>query len=74
MRTHRARHLQGFISLLLLLATGAFAQGDRATITGTVKDSTQAIVPGARVTLRTVATNITTTSESNAAGFMFSPR
>jgi hypothetical protein len=71
--TLRARHLHGSISLLLLFATGAFAQGERATITGTVKDSTQAIVPGAHVTLRNVATNITTTAESNAAGIYVFP-
>src|SRR5262245_13697027 len=55
-------------SLLALLATAAFPQGERATITGTVTDTTQAIIAGARVTLRNVATNIATTTESNAAG------
>src|SRR4051812_24996051 len=60
-------------SLLLLFATAAFAQGERATITGTVKDSTQAIVPGAHITLRNVATNITTTAESNTAGIYVFP-
>jgi len=56
-----------------LFTTGACAQGERATITGTVKDSTQAMVPGAHVTLRNVATNITTTAESNTAGIYVFP-
>ena len=33
---------------LLLLASSAFPQGERATISGTVSDTTQAIVPGVK--------------------------
>ncbi len=59
--------------LLVCLAAPAYPQGERATITGTVTDATGAIIPGAQVTLRNVATNITTTTESNAAGIYVFP-
>src|SRR5262249_39657817 len=73
MRLGRARRSILFISLFTWLATAAFPQGERATITGTVSDAPQAIIAGARVTLRNVATNITTTTESNAAGIYVFP-
>lgn len=61
------------ISLLAMFATAAYPQGERATITGTVTDTTQAIIAGAQVTLRNVGTNITTTTETNAAGIYVFP-
>ena len=36
------------ITVLVLAVTGLRAQGDRGIITGTVKDSTGAVVPGVR--------------------------
>ena len=46
-----------FTSLLLLgVATSAFAQFDRGTITGTVKDAQGGIVPGVTVTLTSTQT------------------
>src|SRR5436305_7157165 len=36
---------------IFLLAQSAFAQSDRGTITGTVADSTGALIPGAAITL-----------------------
>src|SRR5262250_2796928 len=47
------------VSCLFLFALSAFAQGDRGTITGTVADATNAVIPGANVT----ATNTQTTSK-----------
>src|SRR5437660_12251517 len=44
---------------VLLFAGSAFAQGDRGTITGTVADATNAVIPGAGVT----ATNTQTTAK-----------
>ena len=41
---------------LLLLTAAAFAQSDRGTITGTVKDPAEAVVAGATVTVRNAAT------------------
>ena len=60
-------------SLLALLATAALPQGERATISGTVSDTSQSIIAGARVTLRNVNTNISATTESNAAGIYVFP-
>ncbi len=73
MPSRRVRSSALFVSLLALFATAAFPQGERATITGTVWDTTQAIIARARVTLRSVDTNITTTTESNAAGIYVFP-
>jgi hypothetical protein len=65
-------------SLVLLagvaLASGILlAQGERATITGTVTDASQAVVPGASVSVRDVATNVVTRTESNSAGIYYLP-
>jgi hypothetical protein len=60
-------------SFLGLAAGVAFAQGERATITGTVTDSTQAVVPGAAVVARNIATNVTNSAETNSAGIYVIP-
>jgi Carboxypeptidase regulatory-like domain len=62
-----------YASLLALLAPAAFPQGERATISGTVSDTSQSIIAGARVTLRNVNTNISATTESNTAGIYVFP-
>src|SRR5215470_8683557 len=46
-------------SLCLACSVFTFAQTDRGTITGTVADSTSAVIPGANVT----ATNVDTTAK-----------
>lgn len=61
------------IAILVFSAGVAFAQGERATITGTVTDSTQAVVPGASVVARNVATNVTHRAETNSAGIYVIP-
>ena len=61
------------LAILALLAATAFPQGERATITGTVTDTSQAIIPGTRVTLRNAGTNIVTQGVSNAAGIYVFP-
>ena len=45
------------VAVLVLTATGLWAQGDRGLITGTVKDATGAVVPGAKVTAIHLASN-----------------
>src|SRR5438876_508619 len=55
------------VTLVLLLCRPAFAQ-TLGTITGEVKDSSGAIVPGATVTVTNKATNATRTTASNAVG------
>ncbi len=63
------------IAVVTALFTGNFlwAQGERTTITGTITDSSGAVVVGARVTVRQVATNTITKTESNSAGLYFAP-
>lgn len=57
------------VSLVLLLMTGMLAaQSDRASITGTVKDSTGAVVPDVQVTATNDNTNVQTTVRSNGLG------
>ena len=55
-------------TVLVLTGTGLRAQGDRGIITGTVKDATGAVVPGARVTATHVATNTSYTASTTASG------
>ena len=56
------------LSVLVLTAAGLLAQGDRGIITGTVKDSTGAVVPGVRVTAIHVATKTSYTASTTASG------
>lgn len=56
------------------LASGViFAQGERATISGTVTDPTQAVVPETAITVRNVNTNVVSRSVSNQAGIFVIP-
>lgn len=57
----------GLLAMCLALVPGAWAQ-ENATITGTVTDSTGAVVPNAQLTLTNPATGQTRTSVSNAVG------
>jgi hypothetical protein len=52
----------------LALPRSAFAQVDRATLTGTIKDTAGAVVPGATVTVTNLATNVADTQQSTATG------
>lgn len=61
------------LTLLLLLAPAAFAQGERATVTGTVTDSSGAIIPDAAVAIRNTETNVTTRTTTNSAGLFYAP-
>src|SRR3989442_733098 len=54
------------VTVLVLTAAGLLAQGDRGIITGTVKDSTGAVVPGVRVTAIHVATKTSYTASTTA--------
>jgi len=61
------------VLLLVFSATAAYPQGERATISGTVTDSTQALVEGAAITVRNVDTNVTNHATSNSAGLFVVP-
>jgi hypothetical protein len=69
-------HLRRFAltSLLLLgVATSAFAQFDRGTITGTVKDAQGGIVPGVTVTLTSIQTQQVRSTVTDGSGFYTFP-
>src|SRR5258706_13558567 len=71
------RCVMRFVSLcvfaLLLSASAAFAQFDSATVLGTVRDTSNAVVPAAKVTLTAVETGISIVrTSSDAANYEFS--
>ena len=58
----------GLIGLIALADTLVFAQGFSASITGTVKDTSGAAVPGAMVTAKHLETSLTRAVEVDASG------
>ena len=56
--------LGAVVCSLLLAPALAHAQSADATLTGTVKDTSGAVIPGATITARHVATNDTRTTTS----------
>jgi hypothetical protein len=75
--TASVRRLQvligGALLFTLLGAPIASAQSDRGTIQGTVKDPSGAVVPGASVEIRHVATNTVTSITTNEVGLFTAP-
>jgi Carboxypeptidase regulatory-like domain/TonB dependent receptor-like, beta-barrel len=64
------RQVAIFATLFCFLApAGAFAQGALGTITGTVTDSTGAVIPDAAITITQVDTGITRKISSSSAGY-----
>ena len=63
----------GFFSFLVLLATMCWAQTGTGKIQGTVKDSSGAVVPNAKVTILHTATNRERTGTTNEVGFYLFP-
>lgn len=66
------RALRGFTSVLFLLTCGAvaaFGQGEAGHISGKVTDPSNAVVPAASVTIKSVLTGIARKTTSNAEGF-----
>ncbi len=55
-------------ALLVLSATGLWAQGDRGIITGVVKDASGAVIPGVQVTAVHQDTNTNFRAETTASG------
>jgi Carboxypeptidase regulatory-like domain/TonB-dependent Receptor Plug Domain/TonB dependent receptor len=62
------RALLGCVCGWLLTASTALAQFDSATVVGTVRDSSNAVVPGAQVTLTGVETGISVVKTSGENG------
>ena len=65
------------VALILgtLFVTGiSFAQVDTGAIVGTVRDTSQAVIPGVKVTLTNEATGVTQTATSSSTGeYIFAP-
>ncbi len=60
-----------FVSALLMsiaAASTAFAQFETASVVGTIRDTSGAVVPGAKVTLTNTATGVSTTRTSTGDG------
>src|SRR5438128_4148243 len=62
------RRLIGWGILTLILSTPAFGQSTYATVSGTVTDSSGAVLPGVSLTATNNATGVVTTVLSNEAG------
>ncbi len=62
-----------FLAIALLTPTAAHAQEARGTITGKVKDSSQAVVSGANVKINNVAMGTTVSVVTNDAGLFQAP-
>ena len=64
----RFRHAGACFALALLFTTPAPAQETRATVTGIVKDTQGAVVPGVTVTVLNTDTNVSTEDVTNPSG------
>lgn len=63
------RYIFTLACLMYFSLIPAFAQTSRGTVSGIVKDSTGAVIPGAEVTLTSTETTITRTTTTNNEGF-----
>jgi len=61
------------LALTIFWATAVYAQTETGQITGTVFDATGAVVPNANVTVKNVATGVSRSTASNAAGVYVLP-
>ncbi len=59
--------------LAAVFAGLVFGQGERASITGVVRDPSGGIVVGSDITIRNVGTNIVTKTKTNSAGIYYLP-
>src|SRR5713226_7238890 len=63
-----ANRIAGILALIALGTGLVFAQGSTATITGTVKDVSGAVLQGAAVTVKHLETGLTRTAEADTSG------
>jgi Carboxypeptidase regulatory-like domain/TonB-dependent Receptor Plug Domain/TonB dependent receptor len=61
------------VALMVLATAPAFAQITSATISGTAKDQTQAVLPGVDVVVKNVETGLTRTAVTDANGYFTIP-
>jgi Carboxypeptidase regulatory-like domain len=62
------RSLLTAVLLLAALPLALMAQFETATVLGTVRDGTGAVIVGSRVTLENIKTGVTSTAQSNESG------
>ena len=62
------RKLSGLFVLILFSAAAVFAQTHTATVSGEVKDSSGAMIPGANVTVHNIETNLKNVVPTNGEG------
>src|SRR6266852_3973241 len=58
----------GIISLIALGTCTVFGQGSTGSITGTVRDVSGAVLPGASVAVKHIETGLTRTAQADASG------
>src|SRR5689334_10910337 len=63
-----ARSVAGVIGLIVLTNCPAFGQGSTATLTGTVKDVSGAVLPGAAVTVKHLETGLARSAQADSGG------
>jgi len=61
------------IILALVVAACAWPQASTGSVSGTVRDQTGAVIPGAAVVLTNTATNVTSRTQTNEVGFYMFP-
>lgn len=67
------RKFTGFLAVLFALACSVYGQRDLGALTGTVTDSTGAVVAGAKITITEQATGVKTAAESDSNGVYVRP-
>jgi Carboxypeptidase regulatory-like domain len=61
------------VGLMALLAVPAWPQAGNGSVRGTIRDQSNAVIPGAAVKLTNTATNLTSETTANEAGFYVFP-
>src|SRR5579862_664626 len=69
----RMKRLGMLFACILLGATAVWAQTDNATLTGTVHDPSGAVVSGAKVQVKNIATGVVKETATNSAGLYYVP-
>ena len=71
--TKRFRFMCTCLSLLVLVVTSSGLAQIQSQLTGSVRDSSAAVIPGASITARNVATGVTYTAITNESGIYTIP-
>src|ERR1041385_3812434 len=68
MRRKSAMSILRYLAVMSMLAGCALGQFDTATVLGTVRDPSGAVIAGARITLRNVNTGVTAAARTDTSG------